>query len=229
MNNYFRKISDTQIDRGRVTEIIDENLSNFFCPFSNVDSYLNIYQGKRFDCDVKFFNMQECDYSLEPNRDGKKYIRYLMNLEKTLGNTELYLHLKENYEKFIVEINEENFIINRLENNVKSLLEELELIFESKICRARIVKLPAGGKQPYHRDETADNNMRVVCPIITSPEVMNAFKNEDDEEELFYIPATGDFYVFDDTTAAHAVYNNSAIDRYTLIFTVINRNASRNY
>ena len=226
MSSYYRKISDMQIDREWVKEIIEENYLNFFCPFSNVDSYLNIYKGR--DCDVQFFNMQECDYSLEPTRDGKKYIRYLMSVEKSLGNMKQYLHLQDNYEKFIIETNEENFRINNSNPNIKALIEELEFIFMSKICRARIVKLPAGGTMPYHRDETSDNNMRVICPIITSPDVMNAFKNKDDEE-LFYIPANGDFYTFDDTQAEHAVYNNSAIDRYTLIFTIINRNETINY
>ena len=76
MSSYYRKISDLQIDREWVKEIIEENYLNFFCPFSNVDSYLNIYKGR--DCDVQFFNMQECDYSMEPTRAGIKYIRYLM-------------------------------------------------------------------------------------------------------------------------------------------------------
>ena len=226
MSSYYRKISDLQIDRDWVKEIIEENYLNFFCPFSNVDSYLNIYKGR--DCDVQFFNMQECDYSMEPTRAGIKYIRYLMSVEKSLGNTKSYLHLSENDEKFTVETNEENFMISNSNYNIRSLIEELEFIFMSKICRARIVKLPAGGTMPYHRDETSDDNMRVICPIITSPDVINAFKDKDDEE-LYYIPASGDFYTFDDTDIEHAVFNNSAIDRYTLIFTVINRNESTNY
>lgn len=226
MSNYFRKISDIQIDREWVKEIIEENYFNFYCPFSNENSYLNIYKGR--DCDVQFFNLQECDYSLEPTKDGIKYIRYLMSVEKKLGNTDAYNHLKQNYDKFIVETNEENFRIPYKNPNVKALLEELEFIFMSKICRARIVKLPAGGTMPYHRDETSDDNIRAICPIITATDVMNAFKNKEDEE-LFYLPATGEFYTFDDTDVEHAVYNNSAIDRYTLIFTIINSYGSKNY
>ena len=46
------------------------------------------------------------------------------------------------------------------------------------VCRARFVRLPAGGVMPFHRDETSSENLRMICPIITNEDCMNAFKDE---------------------------------------------------
>ena len=74
---------------------------------------------------------------------------------------------------------------------------------------------------PYHRDETATKNIRVICPIVTHADVMNAFRDSDGET-LYNFKATGHFYTFEEDKIEHAVFNNSDVDRYALIFTVVN-------
>lgn len=227
MTKPYVKTWHLKADIDLVKEVIVNNKEQFFCPFSNIESYLNIYEGR--DCAVQFFNLQSCDYSKEAVRDGIKYIKYLMSVERKLGNTDKYQFLKDNYDKFIIETNEENFIIPYEDSSVKKLLHKLnsDWAFDAgsrprgDITRARIVKLPAGGVMPYHRDETASKNIRVICPIITDKECVNAFKDIENGEQLFHFPATGHFYTFEEDKIEHAVFNNSKTDRYALIFTVV--------
>ena len=224
---HFDRTWHLQIDTDRVKKIIDANIDKFVCPFSKTESYLHIYKDR--ECEVQFFNLQECDYSREPNKDGTKYIRYLSSVESKLGNTHTVDFLKANREKFTIETNEENFIIPSTDPEIKSLLHDLGSMWafdassrpSGDICRARIVRLPAGGVMPYHRDETATKNIRVICPIVTHADVKNAFRDSDGET-LYNFKATGHFYTFEEDKIEHAVFNNSDVDRYALIFTVVN-------
>ena len=226
MSKHFDRTWHLQIDLDEVKAIIEEHRDNFFCPFSNTESYLNIYKDR--ECAVQFLNLQHCDYSRDPNRSGERYIKYLMKVESKIGRQDTHKFLKTNYEKFTVETNEENFIVADSNPRIKSLVSKLQTMWAfdasnrpaGNICRARIVRLPAGGVMPYHRDETDDSNLRVICPIITHPDVVNAFK-DDDGEHKYNLPATGHFYSFDETKTEHAVFNDSPVDRYALIFTVV--------
>lgn len=225
MKDYYRTYH-LKIDLDEVKSIIENYKSDFFCPFSNEESYLNIYKQK--ECHVQFFNMQHCDYSKLPNKYGEKYIKYLQSLEYKLGNQNNYKFLKENYDKFIIETNEENFVLPHKDSVINSFIKKLENMWsfdasnrkKGRICRARIVKLPAGGNMPYHRDETSSENMRIICPIITNKNVKSGFRDKNGER-FYEFPATGHFYNFDDTRIEHAVFNDSNEDRYALIFTVI--------
>ena len=207
-------------------QLIADHQDQFVNPFDNTGSYLNIYADSQ--CDVQFFNLQHCDYSRQPSREGTTYIKYLMAIERRQGNTSRYDFLKANLDRFCVETNEENFVIPHEDPLVKKLVKSLNDMWafdasnrhQGVIARARIVKLPAGGIMPYHRDETSDANIRVICPIITNTEVFNAFR-ENGEERLHSLPASGHFYSFDETKIEHAVFNRSAHDRYALIFTVV--------
>jgi|TARA_B100000035_G_scaffold134393_1_gene114381 hypothetical protein len=225
MKDYYRTYH-IKIDIEKVKTIIEEYRNSFFCPFSNEQSYLNIYKGK--ECHVQFFNMQHCDYSRKPNREGQKYIKYLQSVERKLKNEKTYNYLKDNYDKFTIETNEENFILPHEDPMIRDFIRELESLWsfdasnrnKGKICRARLVRLPRGGNMPYHRDETSSDNIRVICPIITNSKVKSGFR--DKLGERFYeFPATGHFYNFDDTKVEHGVFNESDQDRYALIFTVI--------
>jgi hypothetical protein len=225
MNDYYRTWH-LKIDVDIVKDIINQYQSEFVCPFSNIESYLNIYKGRK--CDVQFFNLQHCDYSKSPSKEGEKYIKYLMSVERKLGNTQAYDFLKSNYEKFSIETNEENFTLKHQDSKINQLVNQLQSMWafdasqrpKGNICRSRIVKLPAHGTMPYHRDETSDENIRVICPIITNDDVDNAFRDKNGER-IYKFPATGHFYTFDDSKIEHAVFNNSDQDRYALIFTVV--------
>ena len=224
---HYQRTFHIKIDVSSVVELINKNQHRFSCPFSNENSYLNIYKNKK--CDVKFFNLQHCDYAKTPVKDGEKYIRYLMSVEKKLKNEDTYRFLKNNYNKFTVETNEENFDINDEDKEVISLVENLKKIWAfdaskptcGKVSRARIVKLPAGGAMPYHRDETSSSNLRIICPIVTNEKIINSFRDKNGEVD-YHFPATGHFYNFDDEKIEHAVFNKSDHDRYALIFTVKN-------
>lgn len=223
-----------KIDIDNVKEIINANIDNFSCPFSNAESYLHIYKDR--ECAVQFLNLQECDYTKEPNKDGTKYIRYLTSVEHKLGNKDTTQFLKVNKDKFQIETNEENFVIPSDDSTIRKLIFDLNSMWAfdasrrpmGDICRARIVRLPSGGTMPYHRDETASENIRVICPIITNEGVDNAFRDEDGEH-LFKFPATGHFYTFEEDKIEHAVFNNSDVDRYALIFTVVGVNNLREW
>ena len=95
MAKHYQRTWHLKVDIERVKKIIEKNKEKFFCPFSNENSYLNIYKGT--ECDVKFLNLQHCDYSREPNAAGKKYIRYLMMLEHKAGRKEKQEFLKEHF------------------------------------------------------------------------------------------------------------------------------------
>lgn len=231
---HFQRTWHLKIDTDIVKKIIDANSDKFMCPFSNTESYLNIYKDR--ECAVQFFNLQECDYSREPNKDGTKYIRYLTSVEHKLGNEDTVEFLQTNKDKFQVETNEENFIIPSDDPDVRKFINDLNSMWAfdaskrpmGDICRARIVRLPAGGTMPYHRDETASKNIRVICPIITHPDVQNAFRDSDGEA-LYNLKASGHFYTFEEDKIEHAVFNNSDIDRYALIFTVVGVNDLREW
>ena len=225
MSKDYEVTSFLRINTHKIHKLIKKNEDKFFCPFSNKNSYLNIYRGK--ECDVKFFNLQHCDYSGTAAHTG--YIRYLMRVEKTLNDIKSYQFLKDNFEKFCIETNEENFIIPDKDPLVVEILNELDEIWsfdssnklQGRLRRTRLVKLPAGGIMPYHRDETASNHIRVICPIIIHEEIKNAFRDKTGER-FYNLKSDGFFYAFLDSSIEHAVFNKSAIDRYTLVFTVKN-------
>ncbi len=231
MAKHYQRTWHLKVDIERVKKIIEKNKEKFFCPFSNENSYLNIYKGT--ECDVKFLNLQHCDYSREPNAAGKKYIRYLMMLEHKAGRKEKQEFLKEHYDKFTVETNEENFCVPDEDKDIQHLLLYLNNSWEfdaskrpkGRVVRARVVELPAGGVMPYHRDETASENIRVICPIVTHKDVQNAFKDSDGEH-IYNFPASGNFYTFEEDKIEHAVFNKSDVTRYALIFTVLGLNIS---
>jgi hypothetical protein len=221
---HFDKTKHLKIDVEPWINLIKNNPDNFFCPFSNTDSYLHIYTDRQ--CDVQFFNLQHCDYAQSANRSGEVYIKYLMQVERKLGNANACEFLKDNFNKFTVETNEENFVQSHEDDNVRSLIRKLDNLWHwdastsaGHISRARIVKLPANGEMPYHRDETDSKNLRVICPLITHEDVVNGFI-DDDGEHLYHMPSSGHFYTFEEVKYQHAVFNKSNIDRYALIFTV---------
>lgn len=226
MNHYIRTWH-MKLDVEPWVEMIKKNEDKFFRPFSNKESYLNIYED-RPETSIKFLNIQHCDYSREPIRDGIKYIKYLISVERKLGNMDAVEHLKKGYDRFIVETNEENFIIPPEDPEMKRLLLDLESMWgfdasnrpSGNIARARIVRMPPGGIVGYHRDETAADNIRVICPLITNENTFNAFKDKDGEK-LYHFPASGHFYTFEEDKIEHAVFNRSEEPRYALIFTVI--------
>lgn len=234
MNNLYYKTKHINLskldwyDFDEVKEIINDYKDEFFCPFSNKESYLNIYEGR--DCEVQFFNLHSCDYSKEPNKAGKVYIKYLSRVEKKIGNRDKSEFLDENYDKFSVETNEENFdIVEHKDERIKKLLDVLHSMWrfdasknKGRVCRARFVRLPAGGVMPFHRDETSSENLRMICPIITNEDCLNAFKDEEGDLVETHFPATGAFYTFNENKIEHAVFNKSNEDRYALIFTVTN-------
>jgi hypothetical protein len=222
---HYERTWHLKIDINKIKNLIDSNQHRFICPFSNEDSYLNIY--KKRECDVKFLNIQHCNYSLPSTRDGEKYIKYLMSVERKIKNNDNYIFLKHNYDKFTVETNEENFNVDDDDPSFVSLVEELKSMWafdaskrpSGNISRVRIVKLPAGGTMPYHRDETSSSNLRIICPIVTNDKILNSFRDKSGEVS-YNFPATGHFYTFQDDKIEHAVFNNSDEDRYALIFTV---------
>jgi hypothetical protein len=221
---HYNRSWHIKIDVAPWIDLINANKDRFACPFSNVDSYLNIYTEQ--ECDVQFFNLQHCDYDQPASKEGKLYIRYIMSVERKLGKDKTYNFLKDNYNKFCVETSEENFSIIDSDPTVNKLVRELDSIWHfdastkaGHISRTRIVKLPANGIMPYHKDETSSENIRVICPLITDERIMNGFKDEDGEH-LYHFPANGNFYTFNDTKHDHAVFNNTDTDRYALIFTV---------
>ena len=230
---HFERTWHLKLDTQVILNIINKNKDKFFCPFSNVESYLNVYKNR--ECSVQFFNLQECDYSGSPVKAGHTYIKYLMSIERKLKNTDQYNFLKNNYDKFVIETNEENFCIPSEDPDIKKLLLQLKFDWsfgqrdpfggndnpQGNICRARILKLPAKGTMQYHRDETDSKNIRIMCPIVTHPDIKNAFKDKNGEK-IYHFPASGHYYAFKEHTIEHAVFNDSDIDRYALIFSVIN-------
>jgi hypothetical protein len=226
MSKFYQKTYHIKANINLLKELVNENKDKFVCPFQNAESYLHVY--KDDICRAQFFNLQECDYSKEKNREGTVYIKYLMSTMKKVNRQNDYTFLKDNFEKFCVETNEENFSIDVTgDPKVKQLLRELRETWcydhskpEIKICRVRLVRLPARSEMPFHRDETSSKNLRVICPIITNDKCVNAFKDTNGKTVEMYFPATGAFYKFHDEKIEHAVFNNSDEDRYALILTV---------
>ena len=227
MKHYIRTWH-MQLDVAPWIEMIKENEDKFYRPFSDPNSYLNIFEDKP-DTSIKFLNLQTCDYTREPIRDGVKYIKYLISVQRKLGNEDAVAFLKAGYDRFIIETNEENFITPPEDPKMKRLLLDLQNMwgFDASrrpmgdIKRARIVKMPAGGTVGYHRDETAAKNIRVICPLITNENVFNSFRDKD-SEKLYHFPASGKFYTFEEDKIEHAVFNRSNENRYALIFTAMN-------
>ena len=153
MAKHYQRTWHLKVDIERVKKIIEKNKEKFFCPFSNENSYLNIYKGT--ECDVKFLNLQHCDYSRAPNAAGKKYIRYLMMLEHKAGRKEKQEFLKEHYDKFTVETNEENFCVPDEDKDIQhKLFTLLGEIFTNKLILRKISK-----NQSQNSDKNVYNNI----------------------------------------------------------------------
>ena len=118
---HFIRTWHLQLDVAPWIEMIKENEDKFYRPFSDPNSYLNIFEDKP-DTSIKFLNLQDCDYTRAPIRDGVKYIKYLISVQRKLGNEDAVAFLKAGYDRFIVETNEENFIIKPTDPKMKRLL-----------------------------------------------------------------------------------------------------------
>ena len=70
MKKPYERTWHLKINLDPFKDLIHDKQDEFFCPFSKVDSYLNIYKDR--ECEVQFYNLQHCDYSKEqrsePNR-----------------------------------------------------------------------------------------------------------------------------------------------------------------
>lgn len=97
------------------------------------------------------------------------------------------------------------------------LKEVMEKIIQLQLqpCRARIIRLTAGGASTWHRDAPDEAYcVRLHIPIVTNEHCL--FKIENDSAHL---PADGSAY-FLKVNRMHQVVNDGATDRYHLVMDI---------
>tara|TARA_B110000238_G_C16109109_1_gene431862 strand:- start:736 stop:1467 length:732 start_codon:yes stop_codon:yes gene_type:complete len=216
-----------KIDLDMIKEIILRNGDNFYCPFSRDTSYLSVFD--QDGCSAEFLDLQLCDYSNvhDNNRKGKAYIKTVSRGMAKSGRVSDSKFLSDNIDNFAKETNEANHIKDIYDYISPKIVHHIEDKFGS-VCRTRIVKLSAGGKMPWHKDETSSEFKRIVCPIITNEKCINMFDDDSNIVEK-HLPADGRCYAFDSGRISHAVFNRSDSDRYALIFTIMNNKSLREH
>lgn len=203
----FYKTFHIKYDVNILLDIVEKNQDKFYCPFTEGDHYIQVYQNQ--NCVVKYLDLQDCNYE-NGIKGNETYIRYL---SKT--NPDKRELIKQNYDRFVTQTNELNYSID---NGIgDEVLRELRRMF-GHICRGRILKLESGDSLPMHRDETEKNHTRISFPIISHKDIKNVFV-VNKEEVNYHFPANGSFYCFNDSTVMHSVENKSPITRYALLFT----------
>ena len=213
-SNQFAKI-----DLNIFKDIIN-NGAKFESPFDDKNSYLNSYSysnksKEQNHCGVQFHYLQECDYKNgTKNRHGEIYIKSMMRNNKRQNLMDEYQMLKDNYDKFCIELNELNF--NIVKPEYQKVIDYLESKL-GKVYRVRLTKLLPGTTIPWHKDETPNEYMRLIIPIITDDECVNGFR-KDGEYEYKHFPADGNVWWLNGKID-HNVINGSQNARYAVVLT----------
>lgn len=208
-----------KIDLNIFKDIIDSGVK-FESPFDDKNSYLNSYSysnksKEQNHCGVQFHYLQECDYkSGTKNRHGEIYIKSMMRNNKRQNLMDEYQMLKDNYDKFCIELNELNF--NIVKPEYQKVIDYLESQL-GKVYRVRLTKLLPGTTIPWHKDETPNEYMRLIIPIITDDECINGFR-KDGEYEYKHFPADGNVWWLNGKID-HNVINGSQNARYAVVLT----------
>lgn len=214
---YSKQYSNIDLDIFK--NIINKGVK-FSSPFDDKNSYLNSYSYSEKSkeqnyCGVQFHYLQECDYENgTPNKSGRIYVKSMMRNNKRQNLMEEYQMLKDNFDKFCIEVNESNF--NIVKPEYKEVIDYLESEL-GKVYRVRLTKLLPGTTIPWHKDETPNEYMRLIIPVITNDECINGFRL-DGEYEYEYLPATGGAYWFNGKID-HNVINGSTKPRYAVVLT----------
>ena len=215
----FTKQYDTKIDVNKFINIINSGIE-FFSPFEDKNSYLNSYSYSKKSkeqnhCGVQFHYLQECDYKNgKSNRHGEIYIKSMIRNNRRQNLMAEYQMLKDNYDKFCIEVNELNF--NIIKPGYEETIKYLESIL-GNIYRVRLTKLLPGTTIPWHKDETPNEYMRLIIPIITDDECINGFRIGD-QYHYEYLPADGSVYWLNGNID-HNVINVSSKPRYAIVLT----------
>lgn len=214
---YSKQYSNIDLDIFK--NIINKGVK-FHSPFEDKNSYLNSYSYSEKSkeqnyCGVQFHYLQECDYENgKKSRMSEIYIKSMIRNNRRQGLMKEYEMLKDNYDKFCIEVNEMNFNITKPE--YKEVIDYLEEQM-GKVYRVRLTKLPPGSTIPWHKDETPNEYMRLIIPIITSDECINGFRI-DNQYEYEYLPANGGVYWLNGKID-HNVINGSQNPRYVVVLT----------
>lgn len=99
----------------------------------------------------------------------------------------------------------------------KELFDGVLAKFKGKTTRVRLVKLQAGTSIAPHIDYDPSYAVRIIIPIIASPEVVNVFWVKNNVESTTFVPGKAYFL---NTGYKHAVMNFSKEDRYTFMVSV---------
>ena len=204
LNSIVKKTNNIKLDLKTWKRISLVNKDYFFNPFEDWNSYLYMYKD-RPSC-VEFYPLQRLNYNGDVSKEAELQYRYLC---KTNPDKKEFLEKRK--KTYTIELNEANW-----NQELHPFLSSLP----GEIRRARLLKLPAHSTMPFHRDETRPSDIRVVCPIITSSKVKNLFKVEGKTIDI-HLPSDGSFYSFDERLE-HSVVNDGSVDRYVMVFTVLN-------
>lgn len=118
-----------------------------------------------------------------------------------------------------------NSSFNELSYTKKSkVYEEFQPLFDkilnplkSRPTRIRLVRLAAGATVPPHIDYDPSYGVRVIIPIVSSPECLNLFWVKNNSQSFHLEPGKAYFL---NTGYKHAVVNLSDKDRFTFMITV---------
>lgn len=97
------------------------------------------------------------------------------------------------------------------------LFDEVLENVKGKKARIRLVKLAAKTTVPPHIDYDPSYAVRIIVPIISSPECINVFWVKNTIQSFFLKPGKAYFL---NTGYKHAVVNMSDKDRYTFMITI---------
>lgn len=99
----------------------------------------------------------------------------------------------------------------------RELFDKILSPLKGEATRIRLVRLPAGGTVSPHIDYDPAYAVRVIIPIISTPECLNIFWVKNEIHSYYLRPGVAYFL---NIGYRHAVVNLSKIDRYTFMVSV---------
>jgi hypothetical protein len=194
MNQLFQSVLDANKRLCSVNHELTKSVYDNFFQISLTESEFN----------KDDISMQECESSygiLHGDRMSENIRRkkMLASTENSPLNENLYNQVTEHYERY------------------RNLFDNILLKFKSKPTRVRLVKLQAGTNIFPHIDYDPSYAVRIIIPVISTPECINLFWVKNEVISTTFEPGKAYFL---NTGYKHAVVNLSKSDRYTFMVSV---------
>ncbi len=194
MDNEFKSVLESNKQLCAVNHELTKSVYDNFFQISLTESDFNTSDVDLEECEVSYENLHSGSMA-----DSIRQKKLLASSAGSALNENLYKNKTEHYTRYTA-------LFDKILANLKGVP-----------TRVRLVKLQAGTSIAPHIDYDPSYAVRIILPIIASPECVNLFWAKNEIVSTAFVPGKAYFL---NTGYKHAVMNFSKHDRYTFMISI---------